>query len=68
MLDEPHVDVAGQEGELDGTKFGEGLALAATTGSDRLAPYRRQLFPERPVLDLQQTGKELRDFRHAIDG
>src|SRR4029077_14825691 len=34
MLDERHVDVAGQQGELDRAQFGEGPALAATARGD----------------------------------
>ena len=68
MLDERHVDVAGQEGELDRAQFGEGPALAATALGDGLAPDRRHLFAQRLVLDLPDAGKELRDFSDAIDG
>ena len=49
MLDERHVDVAGQEGELDRAQFGEGPALAAAAGGDGLAPDRRYLFAQRLV-------------------
>src|SRR5882724_151788 len=68
MLNEHHVDVAGQQGELDRAQFGEGPALAATARGDGLAPDRRHLFAQRLVLDLPDAGKELRDFSDAIDG
>src|SRR5438132_2615290 len=68
MLDERHVDVAGQQGELDRAQFGEGPALSATARGDGLAPDRRLLFAQRLVLDLPDAGKELRDFSDAIDG
>src|SRR6266550_1430763 len=68
MLDERHVDVAGQEGELDRAQFGEGPALAATARGDGLAPDRRDLVAQRLVLDLPDAGKELCDFSDAIDG
>ena len=68
MLDERHVDVAGQQGELDRAQFGEGPALSATARGDGLAPDRRHLFAQRLVLDLPDAGKELRDFSDAIDG
>jgi len=68
MLDERHVDVAGQQSELDGAQFGEGPALAATARGDGLAPDCRHLFAQRLVLDLPDAGKELRDFSDAIDG
>src|SRR5256714_5754072 len=68
MLDELHVDVAGQQGELDRAQFGEGPALSATTRGDGLAPDPRHLFAQRLVLDLPDAGKELRDFSDAIDG
>src|SRR5213080_1676026 len=41
IFDKPHVDVAGQQGELDRSKFGEGPAFPATAGRDRLVPHRR---------------------------
>src|SRR5438132_4949135 len=46
MLDERHVDVAGQQGELDRAQFGEGPALAAAAGGDRFVPYRRYFFAQ----------------------
>src|SRR5207253_536961 len=68
MLDERHVDVTGQQSELDRAQFGEGPALAATARGDGLVPYRRYFFAQRLVLDLPDAGKELRDFSDAIDG
>ena len=68
MLDERHVDVAGEQGELDRAQFGEGPALAAAARGDGLAPDRRDLFAQRLVLDLPDAGKELRDFSDAVDG
>ena len=46
MLDELHVDVAGQERELDRAQFGKGPAFPAATGGDRLIPHRRDLFAQ----------------------
>ena len=68
MLDESHVDVAGQQGELDRAQLGEGPALAAAARGDGLAPDRGDLFAQRLVLDLPDAGKELRDFSDAVDG
>src|SRR5262245_22870930 len=68
MLDEGHVDVAGQQGELDRTQLGEGPTLASATRGDGFVPYRRDLFAQGLVLNLPDAGKELRDFRDAVDG
>src|SRR5919201_4183972 len=38
MLDEGHVDVAGQQGEFDCAQLGESPALAAAARGDGLAP------------------------------
>src|SRR5438045_6508955 len=46
MLDEPHVDVAGQKGELDRTQFGKGPAFPAATGCDRFTPDGRDFFAQ----------------------
>ena len=62
MLDERHVDVAGQQRELDRAQFGEGPALPAAARGDGFAPDRRHFFAQRLVLDLHQAGKKLRDF------
>src|SRR5215831_1178492 len=68
MLDEGHVDVAGQQGELYRTQLCEGPALAAAARGDGLAPDRGDLFAQRFVLDLPDAGKEFRDFSDAVDG
>ena len=68
MLDEFHVDLAGQKRELDRAQFGEGPTLAATARGDGLALDRRHLFAQRLVLDLPDAGKEFRDFSDAVDG
>src|SRR5262245_3818242 len=68
MLDEGHVDVAGQQGELYRAQLGEGPALAAAARGDGLAPDRGDLFAQRLVLDLPDAGKEFRDFSDAVDG
>src|ERR1051326_713893 len=65
MLDKLHVDFAGEEGELDRAQFVEGPTLSAATGGDRFTPDRRDFFTERLLLDLQQAGKEFRDFFNA---
>ena len=62
MLDEGHVDVAGQQRELDRAQFGEGPAFPAAACRDRFAPDCRDLFAQRFLLDLLQAGKELRDL------
>ena len=46
MFDKLHVDVAGQERELDGTQFGEGPTFPAAAGGDRFVPHRRHLFAQ----------------------
>src|SRR6478672_10904517 len=46
MLDERHVDVAGQEREFDRAQFGEGPAFPAAARGDRLVPYRRYFFAQ----------------------
>src|SRR5262245_42145179 len=68
MLDEGHVDVASQQGELYRAELGEGPALAAATRGDGLAPDRGDLFAQRLALDLPDAGKELRDLSNSIDG
>ena len=68
MLDEGHVDIAGQQCELDRAQVVERPALSAATGGNRLVPNRRDLFAQRLVLDLPDARKELRDFGDAVDG
>src|SRR5437660_3419046 len=68
VLNESHVYVAGQQGELDRAQFVEGPALAAAPRGDRFAPDRCHSFAERLVLDFPQAGKELRDLSDAIAG
>src|SRR6266446_2777057 len=68
MLDEGHVDVAGQQGELNRAQFGEGPAFPTAAGGDRFVPDRRHLFAQCLVLDLPDAGKELRDFSDAVIG
>jgi len=68
MLDEGHVDVAGQQGELYRSQLGEGPALAAAARSDSLAPHHGDLFAQRLVLDLPDAGKKLRDLSDSVDG
>src|SRR5882724_1775017 len=41
MLDKLHVDVAGQQRELDRAKFRESPAFPAAAGGDRFVPDRR---------------------------
>ena len=62
MLDKSHIDVAGQQRELDRSKLVEGPALAAAARGDGFVPYRGDLFAQRLVLDLLQAGKELPRF------
>src|SRR5262245_56827128 len=52
MLNEGHLDVAGQQRELYRAQLGEGPSLAATTRGDGLAPDRGDFFAQRLVLDL----------------
>ncbi len=66
MLDERHVDLAGEQRELDRAQFGEGPALAAAAGGDRFVPHRRDFFAQRLLLDLHQAGKKFRDFFDAV--
>ena len=68
MFDEPHVDVTGQQRELDRAKFSEGSAFPAAAGGDRLVPHRRYFFAQLLLLDLHQAGKKLRDFFDAVTG
>ena len=68
MLDESHVDVAGEQGELDRAQLIERPALAAAPRGDGLAPDRSDLFAQRLVLDLPDAGKEFCDFSDAVDG
>ena len=68
MLDESHVDIAGEQRELNRAKFVEGPALAATAGGDGFVPNCRHSFAKRLVLDLHQAGKKFRDFGHAVSG
>ena len=68
MLDERHLDVAGEQRKLDGAKFVEGPALAAASRGNGFAPDRCHSFAQRFVFDLPQAGKELRDLSDAIAG
>ncbi len=68
MLDEFHVDVAGQERELYRAQFGEGPAFSAATGGDRFIPHRRHFFAQRPLLDLQEAGEKLSDLFYTVFG
>ena len=52
MLDKPHVDIAGEQGELDRAKFVKGPALPAASCGDSFVPHCRHFFAQRPVLDL----------------
>src|SRR5262245_60110984 len=68
MLDEGHVDVTGQQGELHRAQLGKGPALAAAARGDGLAPDGGDLFAQRLVLDLSDAGKKLRDLSDSVDG
>lgn len=68
MLDEGHLDVAGQKGEFYRAQLGERPALAAAARGDGLTPDRGDLFAQRLVLDLPDAGKEFCDFSDAVDG
>ena len=68
MLDESHLNVAGEQGELDRAQLVERPALAAAPRGDGLAPDRSDLFAQRLVLDLPDAGKELCDFSDAVVG
>ena len=46
MLDEPHVDVAGEQCEFNRTQFSKGPAFPAATGRDRFIPNGRDFFAE----------------------
>src|SRR6266550_3598721 len=67
MLDERHLDIAGEQRKLDGAQFVEGPALAAAARSDGFVPYRSHSFAQRLVLDPLQAGKELRDLNFNIE-
>ena len=66
MLDESHVDVAGQQGELYRAQLVESPAIAAASCGDRLAPNRGHLFAQWLALDLPDAGKELREKVAAV--
>ena len=68
MLDERHLDVAGEQRKLDGAQFVEGPALAAAAHGDRFVPNGGHFFAKRLVLDPLQAGKELGDLSDAIVG
>jgi hypothetical protein len=68
MLDESHVDVACEQGELDRAQLIERPALAAAPRGDGLAPDRSDFFSQRLVLDLPDAGKKLRDLSDSVDG
>ena len=68
MLDESHLNVAGEQGELDRAQLIERPALAAAPRGDGLAPDRSDLFAQRLVLDLPDAGKEFCDFSDAVVG
>src|SRR5207248_10159060 len=46
MLDEPHIDIAGQQRELERAKFSERPAFPAATSSDRFVPRRGDFFAQ----------------------
>jgi len=46
VLDEFHVDVAGQQRELYRAKLGESPAFPAAAGGDRFVPHRRYFFAQ----------------------
>jgi len=66
MLDELHVDVAGEKGELDRTQFSKGPAFPAATRRHRLIPNGRDFFAQLLLFDLHQAGKKFRDFFNSI--
>ncbi len=68
MLDESHLNVAGEQRELDRSQFVEGPALAAASRGNGLAPDRSDFFAQRFVLDLPDAGKEFCDFSDAVVG
>src|SRR5205823_14844012 len=66
MLDESHVDIAGEQRELNRAKFVEGPAFPSAAGDDGFVPNCCHSFAKRLVLDLHQAGKKFRDFGHAV--
>ena len=46
MLDEGHIDIAGQQRELHRSQFIESPALSAASGGDRFVPNCRHFFPQ----------------------
>src|ERR1051326_5922432 len=66
MLDEGHVDVSGKQCELHRAQLIESPPLPPAARGDRFAPYRRNFFAQRRILDLHQSRKKLRDIIHAV--
>jgi hypothetical protein len=46
MLDKGHVDVAGQQRELDRAQFVEGPAFPSAPRGNGFVPHRRNFFPQ----------------------
>ena len=57
MLDKSHIDIAGQQRELDRSQFVESPALAAASGGNRFVPNCSDFFAQRFVFDLPKAGK-----------
>ena len=68
MLDELHVDIAGEERELDRAQLLKGPAFSAAARSDRFVPHGRHFFAERFIFDFHQAWEKFRDFFDAVIG
>ena len=66
MLHKGHINVAGQQRELDRAQFVESPTLSAAACGDRFVPYRRDLFAQWFVLDFHQAGKQACDLVYSV--
>ena len=66
VLDEAHVDLAGQEGERDRADLVERPALAAAAGGERFVPHGGDLVAQGGVADRHEVGEELGDVLGGV--
>ena len=68
MLDKSHIDIAGEQRELDRAQLVESPALAAAPGGNGFAPDCCHFFAQRLVLDLPEAGKSSAICSDAVVG
>ena len=66
MLDESHINVAGQQREFDLAQFIERPTLAAATGGDGFVPDCCDFVAQRIIADGHDVGEELGDVVDCV--